>query len=97
MLRFEAITHLAEREDALRRLGVAELRLFGSVAADEARPDSDLDILIDHGPGKFSLFALVGIKLFIESELAVETDVVTRAGLHPMLRDTIERSAVKVF
>ena len=97
MVRAEAISRLTEHADALRALGVTGLHLFGSTATGDSRPGSDLDLLIDHGPGKFSLFDLVGIKLFLEDELSVETDVVTRAGLHPALRDAIERSAVKIF
>jgi len=29
--------------------------------------------------------------------LGIEADVTTRGGLHPMLKDKIERSAVRVF
>jgi predicted nucleotidyltransferase len=39
---------------------------------------------------------LVGIKLFLEDELGVEVDVTTRDSLHPMLREGIESSAVRL-
>ena len=98
MTRSEAIRKLAARADTLRAMGIASLAIFGSTAAGEARPDSDLDIIVDPAPGrKFSLFDLVGVKLLIQEELEIEADVTARAGLHPMLREKIERQAVRVF
>lgn len=65
---------------------------------DEARSDSDLDLFIDYdSQGRFSLLDLTGIKVYLEEELGVETDVTTRGGLHPMLREKIERSAIRIF
>jgi predicted nucleotidyltransferase len=40
---------------------------------------------------------LVGIKLLLEEKLGVQVDVTTRDSLHPMLRDDIEESVVRVF
>jgi len=40
---------------------------------------------------------LVDIKLLLEDSLGLEVDVTTRDSLHPMLRDDIEKSAVRVF
>lgn len=98
MLRSEAIDQLGARAHEFRHMGVIALHLFGSTADGTAGPDSDLDVLIDLDEGrKFSLFDLVGVKLFIETELSVDADVVTRSGLHPMLREAIERSAIRVF
>jgi predicted nucleotidyltransferase len=98
MNRVEAITRLREHADAIRALGATSLYLFGSAVRDEARPDSDLDLFVDYDPDKkFSLFDLVGIKHFLEDELRLPVDVTTRDSLHPMLREDIEKSAVRVF
>ena len=40
---------------------------------------------------------LVGIKLYLEDSLGVPVDLATRDSLHPMLRENIEKSAVRVF
>jgi len=40
---------------------------------------------------------LVGIKLLLEDQLGMAVDVTTRDSLHPMLRQDIEKSAVRVF
>jgi predicted nucleotidyltransferase len=94
----EAIAKLKLQADAIRALGATSLYLFGSVARDETKTNSDLDLFIDYDPdGRFSLLELVGIKLLLEQELGVQVDVTTRDSLHPMLRDDIEQSAVRVF
>jgi uncharacterized protein len=94
----EAIAKLKRHADAIKALGATSLYLFGSVARDEAKTRSDLDLFIDYDPdGKFSLLELVGIKLLLEEKLGVQVDVTTRDSLHPMLRADIEQSAVRVF
>ena len=94
----EAVARLKRHADAIKALGATSLYLFGSVARDEARTQSDLDLFIDYDPeGKFSLLELVGIKRLLEDELGVKVDVTTRDSLHPMLRADIEHSAVRVF
>jgi len=66
----EAITKLRRHADAVKALGATSLYLFGSVARDEARTRSDLDLFIEYDPeSKFSLLELVGIKLLLEEKL----------------------------
>lgn len=98
MRKAEAIEKLRRQADAIRALGATSLYLFGSVARDEAGPNSDLDLFVDYDENrKFSLVDLVGIKLFLEDELSTEIDVTTRNSLHPKLKDRIEAASVKVF
>ncbi|MCJ9673620.1 MULTISPECIES: nucleotidyltransferase family protein [unclassified Neorhizobium] len=98
MKRSEAIEKLKQQADAIRALGATSLYLFGSVARDEAGPTSDLDLFIDYDPqSRFNALDLVGIKLFLEDELATEVDITTRDSLHPILKDGIESSALQVF
>ncbi|NHT75585.1 hypothetical protein C8J35_11042 [Rhizobium sp. PP-F2F-G38] len=98
MNRADAIAKLQRHADAVKGMGATALYLFGSTLRNEAHISSDLDVFIDYDSTKrFSLLDLVGIKQFLEEELAMEVDVTTRNSLHPMLRTDIERSAVKVF
>ena len=98
MQRETAIALLRAQADALRALGATSLYLFGSTVRNEAGPGSDLDVFIDHDPAsRFSLVELAGIKNLIEDRLGMEVDVTTRDSLHPMLREDIERTAVRVF
>jgi predicted nucleotidyltransferase len=98
MTRTDAISQLLRHADAIKAMGATSLYLFGSTARNEAAADSDLDLFLEYDPAsRFSLIDLVGIKLFLEETLGVEADVTTRDSLHPLMKDDIERSAVRVF
>ncbi|WP_274629335.1 nucleotidyltransferase family protein [Arvimicrobium flavum] len=98
MNRSTAIETLRRNANILRDMGATSLYLFGSTALGEARPESDLDIFIDYDhASRFSLMDLVGIKLFLEENVAAHIDITTRDSLHPMLKSDIERSAIRVF
>jgi predicted nucleotidyltransferase len=56
--------------------------VFGSVARGEARPGSDVDLLVDFEPGA-SLLDHVGLFQDLEELLGVGVDVVTRRALKP--------------
>lgn len=85
----QAIKRLAERH------GVTHVEVFGSVARGEDNPDSDLDLLVELAPGR-NLLDLIGFKQDLEDALGVHVDVLTRGGLHPLLRDRILAEAVPV-
>ena len=93
-----ALDSLRRHEAAVRSMGATGLFLFGSVARNEATPESDLDLFIDYDEsGAFSLLDLVGIKQYLEESLHAEIDVTTRDSLHPALREKIEGNAIQVF
>ena len=58
LARSDVMQTLSMHRHELKRLGVKSLRLFGSVARDEARPDSDIDFLVEflNDPSFFELF-----------------------------------------
>ena len=83
------------RTEIRRRFAVRDLALFGSLARDEARADSDIDILVDfEGRADFDRF--MDLKFYLEDLLDTSVDLVTRKGLRPQLRSSIEREAVHV-
>jgi hypothetical protein len=87
-----------QREAVLRlaaRHGARNVRVFGSVARGEARPDSDIDILVELEPGR-SLLDLVALKQDLEDLLGREIDVLTEAALSPSLRDAVLKEAVRM-
>jgi uncharacterized protein len=89
---------LKAHEAELRRLGVRHAAVFGSVARGQARPESDIDVLVDlDPPQEISLFQYARLKLYIGELLGVASDVVNRRKLKPLLRDNILREAVNVF
>ena len=85
-------------EEPLRERGLTALALFGSTVRGTARPESDVDVLIDVAPHvRFSLLDLVSVKDFLEDRLGRKVDVVTREGLDPAIRDRVIREARAVF
>lgn len=73
--------------------GYQRLAVFGSVARGESRHDSDIDLLVDAGPGKSS-FEFVRFKLLIERVLGREIDLISYGGLTPGIDEDIRRDAV---
>jgi uncharacterized protein len=94
----EVVAELAALEKPLRQRGLTSLALFGSVVRSAARPDSDIDVLVDVTRDvQFSLIDLVAVKDFLEDQLGRRVDVVTRGGLEPAIRDRVLREAETVF
>jgi hypothetical protein len=75
--------------------GARNVRLFGSVARGEARPESDVDILVDAGPVTSSWFP-GGFVADLETLLGRRVDVVTERGLAPDFRERVLREAIPV-
>ena len=77
------------------RFGVQRLRLFGSVARDAAREDSDVDVLVDFGqpPNSDRYF---GLQFYLEDLLGRPVDVVSETALRERLRPYVERDAITV-
>lgn len=84
--------HRADILDIARRHGVRQVRVFGSFARGEAKPDSDLDLLIAvdrHVPPWFP----GGLVADLEELLGRRVDIVEDSALFPELRDSILREA----
>jgi predicted nucleotidyltransferase len=96
MRRDEAITRLRELKPLLDRHGVKRLRVFGSVARDEAEDRSDIDLIVDLVDGK-DLLDFIGIKLDLAEALGVNVDLATPNSLHPYLRARILAEAIDAF
>jgi predicted nucleotidyltransferase len=89
---------LKAHEVELRQLGVRHGSVFGSVARGQARPESDIDVLVDLDPERpIGVFEYARLKLYIRELLGGASDVVNRKKLKPLLRDNILREAVNVF
>jgi uncharacterized protein len=72
--------------------GVREVRVFGSVARGEERPESDVDLLVTLEPGR-TLLDLARLELQLEQLLGRPVDVVTEGGLREPVRATALRDA----
>lgn len=86
-------SHREQLLSLARRRGITSIRVFGSMARNEARDDSDVDLLVTLSPGTSAL-ALGGLLLDAQELLGRHVDVVTEASLHPALRDRVLADAV---
>jgi uncharacterized protein len=88
---------LCDKRDEIRELaakhGAGNIRLFGSVARGDARPDSDVDLLIDVVSTPSSWFP-AGLVLDLEALLGRKVEVVTEKALDRDLREQVLREAV---
>lgn len=67
------------------------VRLFGSVARGDERPDSDIDLLVDFDPDS-SLFDVLRITRELEELLQHRVDVVSSGGLKDRDRHILAES-----
>jgi predicted nucleotidyltransferase len=98
MRRAEIIARLKAAEPEIRARGAAALYLFGSVARDEAGPESDVDVFVDPDPARsFGFNEFMDIYELLQMRLGMPVGYTTREGLHARLRSDIEKSAIRVF
>jgi predicted nucleotidyltransferase len=94
----QVLSLLHAHEADLRRRGVCNAAVFGSVARGDARLGSDIDVLVDLDPQQpMGLFEYARIKLYIAELLGGSADVVNRKTLKPLLREAILRDTVNAF
>jgi predicted nucleotidyltransferase len=73
--------------------GCRNVRVFGSVATGENRPDSDVDFLVDLDRGR-TLFDLAKFLGDLRDLLETEVDVVESQSVHPYIRERVMTEAV---
>jgi len=85
----------AHRGELAEQYGVKWLGIFGSYARGEARPESDLDVLVEFAepPGMFRFLAL---ERRLSELLGVKVELVTRSALKPHIGQHILEEIVPV-
>jgi uncharacterized protein len=96
MLFIEAEKILKTHKKDLSNLGANSLAIFGSIARNEGKKRSDVDILIEFDAKK-GLFGFVHLKGYLEDLLHCDVDLVTKKGLRPALKERILSESRKIF
>jgi hypothetical protein len=73
--------------------GAGNVRVFGSMARGDARPDSDVDLLIQI-TGKTTPWFPGGLIADLEELLGRNVDIATEKELHHLIRDQVLREAI---
>ena len=83
------------KEQSAEEYGILALGIFGSIARDEAKKDSDVDVVVKtKTPDPYTI---VHIKESIEEKLQLPVDIIRlRDKMNPFLKKRIEKEAVYV-
>lgn len=96
--RDEVLDTLRQHRSLFERFGVVSASLFGSVVRDEARPMSDVDLMVEFAPGQpGGLFRYVELKHALEGLLGRPVDLITKGNIRPRLKDRILAECLPVF
>jgi predicted nucleotidyltransferase len=96
MRRDDVLRLILEHRDELQEMGVASLAVFGSVARDEAGPDSDVDLLVELSR-PMGLFEFFGIQHRLEDILGAKVDLGMPDALKPRIRERVGREAIRAL
>lgn len=86
------------RSDILKiaaKYGAENVRVFGSMARGDDRPDSDLDLLVVFQNGR-SLMDHSGLILDLQELLGRKVDVTSERALHWYIRDRVLDEAIAI-
>jgi hypothetical protein len=97
LTREQAVQRLVASEPEIRALGVARLALFGSVLRGEARPDSDVDLLVQFSPNAKTFDHFLALSELLEERLGRHVELVTTEALSPFLGPRILAEAQDVL
>ncbi|AGY59555.1 nucleotidyltransferase family protein [Gloeobacter kilaueensis] len=95
--RQEVLDCLRRHWSQLQAFGVKSIALFGSVVRDEARRDSDVDLLVEFEPGEVVTFArFFELQDFLEALLQRPVDLGTPSSLKPRIAASVFKELIYV-
>ena len=85
----------ANKAQIFASFDVKDLAIFGSTARDQAREDSDIDVLVEFGaPATAQRY--FGVQFYLEDLLGHPVDLVTRKALRPEFAPYVEKDLIHV-
>jgi uncharacterized protein len=94
----QVISKLREHRDELTAAGIVHLRVFGSVAREEANESSDVDFIAEFdNEKKLTLLDMVGLESRLSELLQVKVDLTPAETMKHRVRATADKEAVLAF
>jgi len=84
-----------ELKELMSRYNISALSIFGSVARDDARADSDVDILVEFSR-PVGLFQFIELQQNLEALLGSKVDLGTLRSLKPRIKEQVLQEAIRV-
>ncbi|MDX2179329.1 MAG: nucleotidyltransferase family protein [Bryobacteraceae bacterium] len=88
---------LDELKRVCERFGVASLSVFGSVARGEARPNSDIDLLVEFAPGRHPRLAYMDLQDELQRIFGRKVDLATQRWLNPGVKERVLSEARALY
>jgi len=86
----DPVALLREREPEIKKLfGVATIGIFGSFVRGEARPDSDVDVLVTFRKGMKTFDNYMNCKFYLEDLFGRKVDLVMKGAIKKRLKPYI--------
>ena len=97
---------MLDRQECIDRIGAnadyiisqfdaSTLRLFGSLARNQQKESSDVDVFVEMPP---DMFQLIGLKQYLEELLGCHVDVIrAHRNMDAFLKDQIERDGIYII
>ena len=95
MPRDKILQVLREHISNIGDFGIKSLSIFGSVARDEAMPDSDLDVLVEFDPPP-TFRRYMDLKFYLEGLVGCPVHLGTPSELKPRIRARVQSEAIHV-
>jgi hypothetical protein len=95
MSKDEIIAKLKAQQIRIKSFGVKSLAIFGSVARNEAKPESDLDLLVEFAE-KITFDRYMDLKIYLEDYLGMKVDLVSQKMLKPQIRTSVLAETINV-
>ena len=85
----------ANTEYITSQFEVSSLRLFGSLARNQQRESSDVDVCVEMPP---DIFQLIGLKQYLEELLGCDVDVIrVHSNMDAFLKNQIEKDGIYII
>jgi hypothetical protein len=95
MKRDDVLNTLKHNKFLIEQYGIKSLYLFGSTARDEARPDSDVDLLVEFNR-PLGLFEFIELQQKLEAILGCKVDLGTKRSLKNHIKEEVLQEAILV-
>lgn len=92
------LTELKEKiSPILQAYGIKKASVFGSVSRGDNRPESDVDLLLELGPGSMGMIKFIGLKHKLEDILGKSVDLITKGNINRHLEPYIRPELKTIY